>query len=1178
MKINVRLVLCAALVGLALASPNHQGLAAQEKPALKGRGWTYEEAVQQLRFSPRDAYLQYVVMQLGRRENRAAQMTMDFDRIMGRDDNFARNERVNRVDLFSLFSGSLAVQESLQLDTMRGPAANRGEGMRRSSPPTIRPAGEPTPPPVKVAAPIQEKPVPTPAAPEVARAEPEVRQPLVVDERRKNEKVKVSSLRGPTIKSHPWTQMLAGRKPEVGSLSKCVPEDFYFVEFRSLSKLMEVMDQSDLWGTHLFSQAAQEARTQLVGDRLKKQLAVETNNLLRPFYDVVVDEVAVTGSDLYVREGSDVTLLFRNKQPDVFKARMNGFLTNAEKSEGAKRTEGEFFGVSFIHVTTPDRSVHVYSAYPSPELHVRSNSRVGFERVIEAVLSKTADGKSVRRLGDSEEFAYVRTLMPRGAQEEDGFVYLSDPFIRRIVGPSVKLTERRRMIAYNHLRMIGHAALMYRTEFGKSPTSFEELAKAGCSPGVFGQGELVCPEGGKYSLSPDGMTGVSSHYGTAQFLTPCCEIPVKEVLRDEAEEYNAFLNEYNQYWRTFFDPIALRIQLTPKRYRIETIVLPLLDNSIYTNMARAFGGKAESLDAMPVPKRNIFSMALRLDKHALMKDAGLEEFLKESKEEPVAEKKEPTWDAHETSNAIKQLALAMHNYHDSYNRFPGSTADPMRKGRLSWRVHLLPFLEQLDLYEQFKLDEDWDSEHNKKLVAKMPAIFRSANSKVAAQGKTGYVVPVGPDTIFPDNGPPRRISEIVDGMSMTIMFAEVDDEHAVVWTKPDDLRIDPKNPLTGLVFRPPGISYVGLADGSVAPLKQTADPKTVAAMFTRAGGETFDMQSAVDQPPGGRRRHGLSGFEQKIVERLNLGQVLAKGVGNQIAFHICDAEPMFDLNVAQLLGMGMGTFGGRSPLGIGGMEVVFLPYVAALNGPVYLSMPVQDPKIIDDFLLRLDGLLAEVVREKERLGGFITISHDVYQLQRAGEKSIRAYALRFGPMKLRFFWGRVGNGLYVASKPFIFEDLMAAEANKTPAVDVGPAAHAMVRLRPQHWKQVLDDYRLGWAENNREACLNNLGPLASLGRSMAGKPAAEIEKELERLSARLYGVQFFCPEDGRYTCSADGKSCTCSIHGSAQAPKQAFAPSEKSSLGKLLREFSDMTLALTFLEDGLHAVVTIERK
>src|SRR5688572_28050744 len=98
--------------------------------------------------------------------------------------------------------------------------------------------------------------------------------------------------------------------------------------------------------------------------------------------------------------------------------------------------------------------------------------------------------------------------MPEGAAEEDAFIYLSDTFIRRLVGAQLKLTERRRMIVYNHLRMIGHAAMLFRSQFGRAPQSLVELAETDCAPGKFGEAELANPFGGTYSLSPDGLLGV----------------------------------------------------------------------------------------------------------------------------------------------------------------------------------------------------------------------------------------------------------------------------------------------------------------------------------------------------------------------------------------------------------------------------------------------------------------------------------------------------------------------------------------------------------------------------------------------------------------------------------------------------------------------------------------------
>ena len=112
--------------------------------------------------------------------------------------------------------------------------------------------------------------------------------------------VQVSALAGPSVKSHPWEKMLAGRRPEISALARAVPEDFYFAEFRALTKLLDAFEAGDLWGSHLYNQAFRDTLTLDVGERLKRQLAVETDPRTRPFYDLVVEEVAVAGSDPFV--------------------------------------------------------------------------------------------------------------------------------------------------------------------------------------------------------------------------------------------------------------------------------------------------------------------------------------------------------------------------------------------------------------------------------------------------------------------------------------------------------------------------------------------------------------------------------------------------------------------------------------------------------------------------------------------------------------------------------------------------------------------------------------------------------------------------------------------------------------------------------------------------------------
>jgi hypothetical protein len=1135
-RISLLLVLLAVLAACA-EEPGQQSKSA---PA-----WSYDQALSQLRLYPKDPYLQYVVLQLGRREQRLEEASNEIERLTGSGAREAANARAQKVDLFNLFSGALAIQESLQLDTMRGGTSARLPGNL---------------------APIQ-KTAPGKAAPE--------RKPTV----------KITELTGPTIKSHPWQQMLAGRKPAISPLARCVPDDFYYVEFRSLSKLLDALDLSADWGSHLFSQASQEARTQLVGEKLKKQLAVETQPLLRPFYNMVVEEAAVTGSDLYVREGSDVTLLFRFKQPTVFKARMNGFLDRAQKSQpDARRSEGSILGVRYVQVSTPDRAVHVFSAYPQENLHLRSNSLAGLTRVLEAIQGKTAAGQPVRRLGDTDELAYVRTLMPAGASEEDGFVYLSDPFIRRLVGPQVKLTEARRLVCYNHLRMMGNAALLYRSEHGKAATSLDELARSGCAPGVFGQGELRCPDGGTYTLSADGMTGHCSHHGHAEGLVPCLEIPLKQVTAEEADEYKAFLDAYNQYWRTYFDPIVLRLQVTPKRLRLETIILPLMDNSVYSALAMGLGGKPEALDALPVPKRNIFSVGFRLRKEELLQQAGIVTAT-QVPDGTKASSGGNAIDRARCSNNLKQIGLALHNYHDVYSKFPAvASFDKNNKPLLSWRVHLLPYLDQEALYKEFRLDEPWDSEHNKKLVARMPAVFRCPVSRTAP-GQTTYLAPVGKETMFSGENKPLRMADVFDGSSNTIFVVDADDKNAVPWTKPADLAYDSRKPWSGLIGHH-GESCVALfVDGSVHVLTPKIPPERLHALFTRAGGEELTLQPGdeLTEQPGRSLFLGLFGPTGQQLDQTRYADFLSRGLGNQVGLHIYDALPIFDFNLAGSLGMALGSFNGRQGGGrLGGDEPLGLAFLAAsLMAPVYVALPVADAKIVDDFLDQLDPLVAREARQRER-GGFFEIHGDFCKTATPRGLPARSLSIHIGPITWRMFWARVGNGLYLSNKLFVFDDLAEAATQSAANPDKGPAAHAMIRLRPQNWNLVLPDYRLGWAENDREACLSNIGPLSSMARSLASTMAEagdpKFVKALHELAHRIYGVHFYCPEGGRYEVAKDGKSVPCSVHGTALAPTQPAAEPGARAPHRHLREFTGMTIALTFLEDGLHAIAIVDRK
>ena len=194
----------------------------------------------------------------------------------------------------------------------------------------------------------------------------------------------------------------------------------------------------------------------------------------------------------------------------------------------------------------------------------------------------------------------------------------------------------------------------------------------------------------------------------------------------------------------------------------------------------------------------------------------------------------------QAKNNLKQIGLSMFNYESAHARFPErAVLDKSGKPGLSWRVKILPFLDQKDLYDQFHLDEPWDSDHNKTLISRMPLTYSSPNDEeLNQQGKTRYLILRGEGTMFAgEKGP--AIADVKDGTSQTIMAVEADTDHAVVWTSPDDLELDFDDLLAGLRGARNGGFHALLADGSVRFVSENIDLQTLKALITSAGGETL---------------------------------------------------------------------------------------------------------------------------------------------------------------------------------------------------------------------------------------------------------------------------------------------------------------------------------------------------
>lgn len=208
-------------------------------------------------------------------------------------------------------------------------------------------------------------------------------------------------------------------------------------------------------------------------------------------------------------------------------------------------------------------------------------------------------------------------------------------------------------------------------------------------------------------------------------------------------------------------------------------------------------------------------------------------------------------------NNLKQIALAFHNYHDVYGFFPPAVLEE-NGVQHSWRVAILPFVEGANLYERYRRNEPWDSEHNKTILAQMPDVYRDPSDGESAPTSTSYYLLTSDENHTIASNKPIDITkggngtslrDITDGSSNTLMVVEA--KRDVPWTKPEDIPFDPakvdeliKNDLGG---NHPGGFLVAFCDGVVRFISENVDPNLFQGLVTPRGGEVISGTD-VDPP------------------------------------------------------------------------------------------------------------------------------------------------------------------------------------------------------------------------------------------------------------------------------------------------------------------------------------------
>ena len=523
-----------------------------EPPSMPDEAWRRYAAAQSrdadllLERTPQSSFQQYV------RLLNAERADVPLRKASGRQPRWVRVAR-RPVDLFSATTGALAIQESLQLQQMRGIAAEREE-----------------------------------------------------------KEYAVEELRSVNLATHPYDELLRGRKPVSSPLARAVPRNFYYARFRSPDKLLNVLTFLERWGNHFLRTYRVRAQDNHWVEKHLEQMLLGTNPILKELLRRVVGEMAVVGSDPFFSSGTDLTLLIRTETPAPLESYLSRKAEEARGSHPDLRVETRSHqGVDMTVVQSPDGSVSTVFGYAEGIAFV-GNSPAAIKQIVDALMDSSPG------LDEAPDFRYMRSVFPVSAEEEDGFIYLSETWFRRMVGPKLRTLEYRRRQCVNELRIIENGATLYQLERGGEPGSLEQLKQAGYLPHT----ELYCPDGGSYSYDAAANAGMCSVHGRIPLLRPHVGQNVDKVTMSEMQGYNRFARDYNNYWRRYIDPVGIRIE-AGEQMKFETRVMPLAENSIYNRFRPLVGGEGVNLHGPLFLQDAIVASGGKLNFEALLEGTSL---------------------------------------------------------------------------------------------------------------------------------------------------------------------------------------------------------------------------------------------------------------------------------------------------------------------------------------------------------------------------------------------------------------------------------------------------------------------------------------------------------------------------------------------------------------------------
>jgi len=281
-----------------------------------------------------------------------------------------------------------------------------------------------------------------------------------------------ASLNSPLTEKLPYKDMLKGRKCRVYRIDRYTPADFYYLHISDAGKITGVIDCIENIACALRRRISTVSVDYKTTERITTLLAVSMDEKLGQLYSSCIEEMVITGSDPYIMEGSDITLIIRPRKPKPLTMKINEIRREYKYRYRCSETPVSISGVSGTLLSSGGRMVHSLIFTLPDGTIIISNSLKGAETVI-----NTYSGRHPS-LADAPDYLYTRSVFPAEPGGEDAFLYISDLFVKHLSSPALKITEARRVSELMRMAVLEKYAIYYYLLNGKRSSSVKEIAAA----------------------------------------------------------------------------------------------------------------------------------------------------------------------------------------------------------------------------------------------------------------------------------------------------------------------------------------------------------------------------------------------------------------------------------------------------------------------------------------------------------------------------------------------------------------------------------------------------------------------------------------------------------------------------------------------------------------------------